>query len=122
MAKLKNGDKIKVNDEEYFVDSFHDGKGYDESSGVNSRIREIVLSKKDNGSKKLLKETYKINVNEKLKSVNLIKTSEKKERSKDGFSYEKSAVTIGYSGDGNFEDNENNEIEYEISDDLEDRY
>lgn len=117
--KLKKGDKMKANNDEYLVDDFKEDGFYNEETGDNTRTREIMLTSPGKTLKKL-KQKFAVNYNNENKSVQLIKISEKSEKFKNGFSYEKSSVIMSYSGEGSDEENiEDNEIEYEINDDHE---
>ena len=124
LKKLKKGEKVKIKGEDYLIEDFKDKSLNDEKTGENAETKEIVLSKFGKNSKKLLRERYAVRYNKDKKTIQIGKVSEKGEKFKDGFSYEKNSAIMSYSGGEHEEDEiddfENNEMEYEINDDEED--
>ncbi|MBI2045276.1 hypothetical protein HYT23_04420 [Candidatus Pacearchaeota archaeon] len=115
--KLKKGEKIKINDESYLVEDFNEEDNVNDEGG--SKTREVILSNKGKGVKRVLKEKYIVNVDKKSKSIKLSKTSEKGEEFKDGFSYEKSSSVVSYAEEYG-EDDLANDSESEINLDYDD--
>jgi len=115
--KLKKGEKMRVNNDKYLVDDFKEDGFYNEETGDNLKTMEIILTKPGKTLKKL-KQKFAVNYNSENKSIQLTKTSEESEKSKNGFNYEKSTMMVSYQGEDNLDDIENKEIVYEVNDDY----
>lgn len=118
IKKLKKGDKIKINDEDYLIEGFNEEDSYDEDTGDNIASKNVLLSRSGKVSKELVKEKCFVKYNQGEKTIQLSKISEKSEKFKNGFSYEKSSSVISYEGQGHEEDLIE-DSEQEINSDLE---
>lgn len=118
--KLKKGEKVKLEKDEYLIEDFKESDFYDEKTGDNTKSREIMLTKPGNKMKKA-RQKYTVDYNEDTNSIQMAKVTEKSEKFENGFSYEKSSVIVSYNEDVTDEHEEDNVIEFDINKDhLED--
>jgi len=96
LKKLKKGDKIKINGGEYLVENFDTNTFYDEKTGEKKGIKEIILSKSSQDSKKTVRQKYIIKYNEKNKEIGLYKLSQEKETSPRSFKFKSSKSLFSY--------------------------
>src|SRR3989344_6026526 len=117
--KLKTGQEIKVDDEDYIIEDVNEDNDFDEETGSGSKTREVIMSNRGQESNKIVKQNYKVNVNNNDRSIQMVKVTEKSEKFKNGFSYEKSSIFMRRSAqEGNHEDNDFDE-ETEDQNDVE---
>ena len=118
LKRPKKREKIKLDGEDYFIDNFKEDSNFDEKTGNSVKLKEITLTRPGKTMKKA-SQKYFVNYNKEKKSIQLAKTSEKSEKSENGFSYEKNVAIISYGGvdKDEFALNKDSQIAFDLDDD-----
>ena len=100
LKKLKKGEVINVNNEDYKIEDVKSNTSYDEKTGQKSGVKEIIFSKNSEDAKKVISQKHFVQFNEKTNEVKMMKTIQEKEISKNGLRRESKKIFFSYKKGG----------------------